>query len=48
MNNVKKFAAIGGAVLLAACWPLAVGQFAQTTIQETVSKLDKKKSVLSL
>ena len=48
MNNVKKFAAIGGAVLLAACWPLAVGQFAQTTIQETVSKLDKKEVSVEL
>lgn len=42
MNNIKKFAAIGGAVVLVACWPLALGQFAQTTIQDTVSKLDKK------
>ncbi|HCH01080.1 MAG TPA: hypothetical protein DEV85_04205 [Vibrio sp.] len=42
MNNVKKFVAIGGAVLLGACWPLALGQFAQTTIQDTVNKLDKE------
>ncbi|MGV3003111.1 DUF945 family protein [Vibrio sp. E150_018] len=42
MNNVKKFVAIGGAVLLVACWPLALGQFAQTTIQDTVNELDTK------
>lgn len=41
MNDVKKFAAIGGFVALAACWPLAVGQFAQNTIQDGVAKLNQ-------
>ncbi len=41
MNNVKKFAAIGGFVALAACWPLAVGQFAQNTIQNGVAELNQ-------
>lgn len=42
MNSVKKFAVIGGGVALVVCWPLALGQFAQNTIQDTVSKLDTK------
>lgn len=42
MNNYKKYAAIGGAVALAACWPLAVGQFAESTIIDAAKQLDKK------
>lgn len=42
MNNYKKYAAIGGAVALAACWPLAVGQFAESTMIDAAKQLDQK------
>ncbi|OEF25907.1 DUF945 family protein [Vibrio rumoiensis] len=42
MNNLKKYAAIGGAVAIVACWPLAIGQFAQSTITDAIQKLDQK------
>lgn len=41
MNNYKKYAAIGGAVAVVACWPLAVGQFAETQITERVNAFDQ-------
>ena len=39
MNNVKKVGAIGGAIVIAACWPLAVGQIGQTIIKDGVQKM---------
>ena len=34
MNNLKKAGAIGGAIVIAACWPLAVGQIGQRILTE--------------
>ncbi|MFV0574312.1 MAG: DUF945 family protein [Vibrio sp.] len=48
MNSIKKFAAIGGVVAIAACWPLAIGQFAQNTIQTEIGKLSKDEVNLEL
>lgn len=41
MDNVKKYAAIGGLVALAACWPLAVGQFAHNTFQDGIAQIQQ-------
>lgn len=38
--ELKKIGAIGGAVVLALCWPLAVGQIGQTVIQDGVAHLN--------
>ena len=37
--DLKKIGAIGGAISLALCWPLAVGQIGQTVIQDGVAHL---------
>ncbi|MDC5848702.1 DUF945 family protein [Vibrio europaeus] len=37
--DLKKLGAIGGAISLALCWPLAVGQIGQTVIQDGVAHL---------
>lgn len=37
--ELKKIAAIGGALSLALCWPLAVGHIGQTVIQDAVGQL---------
>lgn len=42
MNTLKKWAAIGGAVSLAVCWPLAVGQIGQSIIEDGIAKLDSQ------
>ncbi len=40
MNNLKKIGAVGGAISLALCWPLAVGQIGQNVIEDAVAKLN--------
>lgn len=40
MKELKKIAAIGGAIVLVACWPLAVGQIAQNVLTDGVKKLN--------
>lgn len=40
MNNLKKIAAVGGAISLALCWPLAVGQIGQNVIQDAVENVN--------
>ncbi|MBA5763067.1 DUF945 family protein [Vibrio sp. 404] len=40
MVQLRKFAAIGGAISLALCWPLAVGQIGQNVIEDSVAKLN--------
>ena len=40
MVQLKKIAAIGGAVSLALCWPLAVGQIGQNVIEDSVAELN--------
>ncbi|MBD1556568.1 YdgA family protein [Vibrio sp. S9_S30] len=42
MHSLKKMGAIGGAILLAACWPLAVGQIAQKIIEDGVRNLNSR------
>lgn len=42
MNTLKKWAALGGAVSLAVCWPLAVGQIGQSIIEDGIAKLDSQ------
>ncbi len=39
MQRLKKFGAIGGAIVLAACWPLAVGQIAQSVLNNGMTSL---------
>ncbi len=39
MHSLKKLGAIGGAILLVACWPLAVGQIAQKVIEDGIGNL---------
>ncbi|MBD1575711.1 YdgA family protein [Vibrio sp. S11_S32] len=48
MNSLKKFAAIGGTIAVAACWPLAVGQIAQNMISDGISHLDQKELKVEL
>ncbi|GAB2662240.1 DUF945 family protein [Vibrio panuliri] len=40
MRQLKKIAAIGGAISLALCWPLAVGQIGQNVIKDGVANLN--------
>lgn len=40
MQQLKKMAAIGGAIGLVACWPLAVGQIAQNVLKDGIKSLD--------
>ncbi|ANS85305.1 DUF945 family protein [Vibrio scophthalmi] len=40
MQQLKKYAAIGGAIALAFCWPLAVGQIGQNVIQDGVTQMN--------
>lgn len=40
MKELKKIAAIGGAVVLVACWPLAVGQIAQNVLTDGANQLN--------
>ncbi|KLN64680.1 DUF945 family protein [Vibrio sp. VPAP30] len=40
--DLKKMGAIGGAISLALCWPLAVGQIGQTVIQDGVTHLSNE------
>ena len=37
MENLKKMGAIGGAISLALCWPLAVGQIGQSIIEDGIA-----------
>ncbi|MCG7489044.1 DUF945 family protein [Vibrio sp. Of14-4] len=39
MHQLKKYGAIGGAIALALCWPLAVGQIGQNVIKDGVAHL---------
>ncbi|MGF1911796.1 DUF945 family protein [Vibrio kasasachensis] len=40
MRQLRKMAAIGGAVSLALCWPLAVGQIGQNVIEDGIAELN--------
>lgn len=40
MKQLRKIGAIGGAISLALCWPLAVGQIGQNAITDGVAKLN--------
>ncbi|NVC62443.1 DUF945 domain-containing protein [Vibrio sp. 05-20-BW147] len=40
MNNLKKIGAVGGAISLALCWPLAVGQIGQNVIEDAVENVN--------
>lgn len=48
MNQIKKYAAIGGAVSLVACWPLVVGQIGQNLVQEQMIQLNNANMKLEL
>lgn len=43
MQQIKKHVAIGGAIIMAACWPLAVGQIAQNVLTDGVAQLGNDK-----
>ena len=40
MENLKKIGAIGGAISLALCWPLAVGQIGQSIIEDGIANMN--------
>ncbi len=42
MNQLKKYGAIGGAVALVLCWPLAVGQIGQQVVEDGVEQLNNE------
>ncbi len=42
MQNLKKLGAIGGAISLALCWPLAVGQIGQSIIEDGIANMNDK------
>ncbi|SIO95043.1 DUF945 family protein [Vibrio spartinae] len=42
MNQLKKVAAVGGAVCLMACWPLVVGQIAERVFQDNIGNIDNQ------
>ncbi|MDG3087969.1 DUF945 family protein [Vibrio hannami] len=42
MKSLKKIGAIGGAIVLAACWPLAVGQIGQTVMKDGIAELSNQ------
>ncbi|MGR5175038.1 DUF945 family protein [Vibrio parahaemolyticus] len=42
MNQLKKYGAIGGAVALALCWPLAVGHIGQKIVEDGVDQLNNE------
>lgn len=44
MQQLKKIGAIGGAVVLVACWPLAVGQIGQTLLRDGIADLQAQNS----
>ncbi len=39
MQNLKKLGAMGGAISLALCWPLAVGQIGQSIIEDGIANM---------
>ena len=39
MNQLKKIGALGGAIALTACWPLAVGQIGQKLVNDGIAQL---------
>jgi len=42
MQQLKKVGAISGALVLVACWPLAVGQIAQNVLKDGIKALDNE------
>jgi uncharacterized protein YdgA (DUF945 family) len=40
MNQIKKYAAVGGAIAMVACWPLVVGQIGQNLAQDQLKGLN--------
>jgi uncharacterized protein YdgA (DUF945 family) len=42
MNQLKKYGAIGGAVALVLCWPLAVGHIGQKVVEDSVAQLNNE------
>ncbi|ENY6168618.1 DUF945 family protein [Vibrio fluvialis] len=43
MKTIKRIGAVGGAISLALCWPLAVGQIGQNVITDGVNHIDNDK-----
>lgn len=48
MNNLKKAGAIGGAIVIVACWPLAVGQIGQRILTEGAQNAGNDRVAVSL
>lgn len=48
MIKLKKMAAVAGAISVVLCWPLAVGQIAQSLITAEIEKLNTKSPVLQI
>lgn len=42
MQDLKKYGAIGGAISLALCWPLAVGHIGQKVVEDGVASLNSE------
>lgn len=42
MNQLKKYGAIGGAVALVLCWPLAVGHIGQKVVEDGIAQLNNE------
>ncbi|MEI8633377.1 DUF945 family protein [Vibrio sp. PP-XX7] len=42
MSQIKKYAAVGGAVCLVACWPLVVGQIAQNIFDDGMKNFSNR------
>ncbi|EGA70281.1 hypothetical protein VISI1226_21965 [Vibrio sinaloensis DSM 21326] len=48
MQQLKKYGAIGGAISLALCWPLAVGQIGQNVIEDGITHLNSSSMTAEL
>ncbi|WP_413284388.1 DUF945 family protein [Vibrio sp. MA40-2] len=42
MQQIKKFGAVGGVLVLVACWPLAVGQIAQKVLTDGIAAINNE------
>ncbi|MCG6283432.1 DUF945 family protein, partial [Vibrio diabolicus] len=48
MQTIKRIGAVGGAIALALCWPLAVGQIGQSVITDGVAHVSNDKVTAEL
>ena len=48
MNDIKKYTAIAGGVVIVACWPLVVGQIGQNLIHDNIARADDSKLKLAM